>query len=477
MSSVSASSAIDAMISSVTLVTSAAGWNLNQTEVDSTESSDDDDVCGALTGPDFSKDGGSYDILMILWYITIVFSVCASVLSLYLCLKHCQHYFKPAQQRWIVRIIFMVPIYALCSTLSFRLFWLSTYIDIIRDCYEAFVIFGFFVLLQQYLGDTFAEQHRFMQTLDRQRMTYPFPLNCFTFNPRGQAFLINTKTAILQYVAVRPAMTVLSYVLASAGALCPKSMSPMYGQFWITSINFVSVSVAMYALILFYLVIHHEIEEYKPFWKFVAVKFVVFFSFWQAIVLDMLDRFGAIKGTTALSADNTADLIQSFLVCIEMLVAALLHMKAFPHQDYQLLAGPAPPAAADPFSAKTAGEPAAEAASAPAAATVRTRLWPALRDVISPMDILRDFTEAPKTIREHRRRTKDKKRKRHLAQFENAFDESIERSSVVDFTHSGMSTRAHSLRTSRDFEGVATRDEAEEEDGLEEGGGKQFSLE
>ena len=40
------------------------------------------------------------------------------MLSLVLCYKHLQHYSRPLLQRQIVRIIVIVPVYALCSALS-----------------------------------------------------------------------------------------------------------------------------------------------------------------------------------------------------------------------------------------------------------------------------------------------------------------------------------------------------------------------
>ena len=76
-------------------------------------------------------------------------------------------------------------------------------------------------------------------------MAYPFPFGCYTFNPKGQAFLINTRIMVLQYVVVRPLTTILSFALDSADKLCPLSMSPQYGGFWVVTINMISVTVAM----------------------------------------------------------------------------------------------------------------------------------------------------------------------------------------------------------------------------------------
>ncbi len=50
--------------------------------------------------------------------------------------KHLKHYNCPQQQKWTVRVLFMVPIYALASWLSLRFFHAAIYFDTIRNVYE-----------------------------------------------------------------------------------------------------------------------------------------------------------------------------------------------------------------------------------------------------------------------------------------------------------------------------------------------------
>ena len=52
--------------------------------------------------------------------------------------KHLKFYTVPSEQRWIVRILFFVPIYSFDSWLSLMLFQTDLYIyfDTIRNCYE-----------------------------------------------------------------------------------------------------------------------------------------------------------------------------------------------------------------------------------------------------------------------------------------------------------------------------------------------------
>lgn len=68
---------------------------------------------------------------------------------------HLRYYTCPSEQRWIVRILFIVPIYAFDSWLSLMFFSRENfyvYFNSIRDCYEAFVIYNFLSLCYEYLG-------------------------------------------------------------------------------------------------------------------------------------------------------------------------------------------------------------------------------------------------------------------------------------------------------------------------------------
>jgi hypothetical protein len=79
------------------------------------------------------------------------FAWTAVVLSLWLIYKHLRNYNEPHLQRPIVRILLMVPIYAINSWVSLRYVHVSLYLDLIRDAYEAYVVYQFFVLLVEFI--------------------------------------------------------------------------------------------------------------------------------------------------------------------------------------------------------------------------------------------------------------------------------------------------------------------------------------
>jgi hypothetical protein len=66
-------------------------------------------------------------------------------------IQHALNYSKPHLQKYIIRILFMVPIYALNSWIVLKFPETSIYLDTIRECYEAFVIYNFMMYLINFL--------------------------------------------------------------------------------------------------------------------------------------------------------------------------------------------------------------------------------------------------------------------------------------------------------------------------------------
>ncbi len=212
-------------------------------------------------------------------------------------------------------------------------FWFGggVYWDVLRDCYEGFVLYSFYNLLLHYIGnDPPTQRLRLAQSaLDDEHVAMPVPLCCVGYSIKNPKFLDNCKFFVLQYAALRPLTSLFAVVLQWMGRLCPNSLSPATASFWLGLINFTSASTALYALVLFYTAAYPLLAPHHPFYKFVAVKFIIFFSYWQSIVLSLFIQIGLIRDAD-MSASDISSSIQSFLVCLEMIVAAGLHRRAFP---------------------------------------------------------------------------------------------------------------------------------------------------
>jgi hypothetical protein len=74
------------------------------------------------------------------------------IMSLKLIYNHLTHWYMPDVQKYVVRILWMVPLYAVQSWLSLRFRSARIYIDTLRDLYEAYVIQSFLYFLMELLG-------------------------------------------------------------------------------------------------------------------------------------------------------------------------------------------------------------------------------------------------------------------------------------------------------------------------------------
>ncbi|RIA99579.1 organic solute transporter Ostalpha-domain-containing protein [Glomus cerebriforme] len=265
--------------------------------------------------------------------IAALFALLATTLSIFSVLSHLKNYRKPSLQRYVVRIIIMVPIYAISSYISLASTSAAFYVDGIRDMYEAFVIYCFFNLLVNYLG---GERSLLILLHGRPPTPHLFPVNIFIKeidigDPYAFLFL---KRGILQYVYTKPIITVLTMILKWADTYGEGHIEIKNGYIWISLIYNVSCSLCFYCLIIFYVCTKDDLKPYRPVPKFLCVKAVIFFSFWQGFALSILVSLGIIHDTAEGSAESFSVSIQDFLITIEMLFAALAHYYAFSYKDY-----------------------------------------------------------------------------------------------------------------------------------------------
>ncbi|XP_012274709.1 transmembrane protein 184B isoform X1 [Orussus abietinus] len=254
--------------------------------------------------------------------------------------QHLRWYTNPTEQRWIVRILFIVPIYATYSWVSLLFFNSESYyvyFFTVRDCYEAFVIYNFLSLCYEYLGG----EGNIMSEIRGKpiRSNCLYGTCCLVGKTYTIGFLRFCKQATLQFCLVKPVMAFVIIFLQSFGHYRDGDWSPDGGYIYITVIYNISVSLALYGLFLFYFATRDLLTPFEPVLKFCTVKSVIFLSFWQGVLLAVLEKANIISPVInslgqSTSAGTVSAGYQNFLICIEMLFAAIALRYAFPYQVY-----------------------------------------------------------------------------------------------------------------------------------------------
>lgn len=237
----------------------------------------------------------------------------------------------------------MVPIYATDSWLALRFPKAAIYLDSLRECYEAYVIYNFMTFLLAYLNT----EYDFEEKLSRKpQVEHFFP--CCTLPPwkMGRTLINRCKQGALSYAVIRILTTVIAFCTELAGKYHEGDLSFKSAWSYIVVINNCSQVWAMYCLVLFYKAARDELKPIKPFGKFLCIKLVVFASFWQGVLIAVLVKVGVIskKHTWVFyTVEDVASGIQDFIICVEMFIFAIIHYFTFSHKPYVDSNSPPPP--------------------------------------------------------------------------------------------------------------------------------------
>ncbi|GMI93388.1 hypothetical protein like AT4G21570 [Hibiscus trionum] len=254
--------------------------------------------------------------------------------TLQLVSQHLFHWKNPKEQKAILIIILMAPIYAVDSFVGLldvrgsKAFFM--FLESIKECYEALVIAKFLALMYSYLNISISRSI-VPDEIKGREIHHSFPMTLF--QPR--TVKLNHRTLKLlkywtwQFVAIRPVCSILMITLQLL------KIYPSWLSWTFTIVLNVSVSLALYSLVVFYHVFAKELAPHKPLAKFLCIKGVVFFCFWQGVALDILVSIGIIRSNHYwLDVEHIQEALQNTLVCVEMVVFAFVQRYAYSAAPY-----------------------------------------------------------------------------------------------------------------------------------------------
>mmetsp|Transcript_34357 Transcript_34357/g.73171 ORF Transcript_34357/g.73171 Transcript_34357/m.73171 type:complete len:533 (-) Transcript_34357:69-1667(-) len=273
------------------------------------------------------------------------------LLSFVLVFSHARSWRQPLIQRKIVSILWMVPIYSIGALVSLHMEQQAPLLDMVRDCYEAYVVYVFFSLCVAYLGISAAatdqgphaatvNQAKVLLVMQEQGLLHhppPFDrcLRPWNLASASQRFLRKCRLNILQFVVVKPFCTFLAVLLTACGAYKEGSIDFGQGYVYVAFLDNLSVSLSLYYLVLFYKATRAPLAPHKPLAKFLCIKSVVFFTWWQGLFLSIfcwLDLAPKEEGT---SCSLWATSLQNILIQFEMLALAIVHVRVFHATEYK----------------------------------------------------------------------------------------------------------------------------------------------
>ncbi|KAK3213366.1 hypothetical protein Dsin_018072 [Dipteronia sinensis] len=275
------------------------------------------------------------------------FAFSAVILSIYLIIQHLRSYTNPAEQKWIVAVLFIVPVYATESILSLWNPKFSLACDILRNCYEAFALYSFGSYLVACLGGE-RRVKEILENKSRNQLGEPLlegadqenqreqarPFTKFFFQPRvlGKDLLSIEKFGLVQYMILKTLCAFLAFLLELFGVYGDGEFKWYYGYPYLTVVLNFSQMWALYCLVKFYNITHERLEPIKPLAKFISFKAIVFATWWQGVGIALLYALGVLPKEQKLKTG-----LQDFLICIEMAIAAVAHVFVFSVEPYRYL--------------------------------------------------------------------------------------------------------------------------------------------
>ncbi|ETV97124.1 hypothetical protein H310_09930 [Aphanomyces invadans] len=252
-------------------------------------------------------------------FVSFLAALVASGLTLCNMYLHLRAYTRPNLQRYILRILIIVPFYAIGSFLSFWLVHQAIYFNILRDIYEAFVVYSFLELVLSFAG---GESNCVSKMVGEKELDHPFPCNfCFPPMARDGRLLRACKKATIQFVFIKPTIALLSLFM-----LAIDEYNSTGYQWFLWVVYNGSYSIALYGLLVFYLATKHILAPFSPVLKFFAVKSVIFMTFWQSLMI------ASCPDITVEQAFAWND----FILCVEMVPVAILYLISFGARQFQL---------------------------------------------------------------------------------------------------------------------------------------------
>lgn len=198
------------------------------------------------------------------------------------------------------------------------------------------VLYNFLSLCLYYVGGP-NELVLHWETDDAQvPLSYVWCTCCLVkLKPNG-VFLRRIVQGVLQFVIVKVVLTLAALVLELAGGYADGSWSFDHGYMYVTIFYNISIAIALYALVVFYLTAEPYLRPHRPLLKFIMVKAVIFVTYWQSLLLSLLFFVGTLQPIEGRTEDETSGMLQNFLICLECLPGALLSWKGFPPRAHAM---------------------------------------------------------------------------------------------------------------------------------------------
>jgi len=267
-----------------------------------------------------------------------VFVVLACMITFNSIRLHYLHSKQPQIRNFTIRILLMIPVYGIEAWMAMFFVEYAVLFQVLREGYEAFVIVSFMQLMLTYLGGPLSLAR---DLAARRQVTKHLPPLCCVKPWKGAKFVRLTLIGTLQYVPCSLFVMALSISTWFAGAYHEGNVALNDSYIYSVVIMNFSQMWALYCLVLFYQGTKEDLKPINPLPKFLCIKFIIFFTWFQGIVISIMTHYKWVKlSSNPDQEDKYESQLQNFIICLEMLILAVCHSYAFPSTEFNVAHNP-----------------------------------------------------------------------------------------------------------------------------------------
>lgn len=285
--------------------------------------------------------GLTFQHLMLI--IACFFLALTLLISGILVVKHLRRYTRPAEQRPIVRICLVPPVFGILSCFSLAFYQSYQYLNPIQLFYEATALVSLFLLFVEYVKKGVHEDVFFQQARPHKDLSLIAPGCCFPCCRKRKGQVAAGEMLrwyrllwilIFLYFFFMFVLTVGQVVASADNVYCEESLSFHYAHIYLTIGNIIVTTAGLGALIAFYLEFRNDMKPHRPTWQLLFFKLEVIIQLTQSIVFSFLSGRRAYTTGGHVTKEDYLYGIPSFLIAVEQVFFAIAFHFVFRSRYY-----------------------------------------------------------------------------------------------------------------------------------------------
>ncbi|KNG86318.1 hypothetical protein ANOM_005219 [Aspergillus nomiae NRRL 13137] len=278
--------------------------------------------------------GGPFVGKLTFYQFNMIVSGCCTAIVLVLILglmgRHAMRMSNPNEQVKIMRICNLIPSYQVLSFISICFPNSYIYLQGFTEVLQGVALYAFLMLLCDFMAPDDKSKVEFFSSLETKRQWQPKKKR------NGLAFLSLTWYSVLQYPVITWIAAVSQVVTQSLHVYCLDSTAPHFARVWLQVITSLSTSIAINAILQFYMNMKGYMTEHRPLLKLMAFKLTVGLVLLEKILFLILTGTKVLKPTASMTYIDVMMGLPTMVICAQMVPLSFLVLYAYRTKPYEI---------------------------------------------------------------------------------------------------------------------------------------------